>query len=155
MFDYSVVLEQQQRMIEEDGQAIQFVRGTTKTRDWAYTIGRLRRGLPELVVVGLDPRTSARLLNETDYHWSELLEMLEDATLAETVGYTLLPIPARVWRTTDYLLGAANDARRMAPGRPLEAMQLVWATDEGLFPWDPDIDRSLRYAQPILGLLPE
>ena len=153
VFDYDAVLRGIDGMIERSGQAIQFVSGTSTTPDWAYTIGRQRRGLPDLIVMGLDPRSSAELLNEADARGDELMALLATGTLEDAIDYTFVPVPERIWHTTDYLLGAANDARLLVPERRLEAMQLVWASDDGRFPWDPDADPNFQSMQVILGLL--
>ena len=118
-----------------------------KPRDgWAYTIGRMRRGLPELVVLGLDPYVAQNLLNFIDENWDDVLNGDHDDS------WQLIPIPDRIWETTTYLAGADRDAEE----RNLErlAMQVVWADDEEGFPWDPDFDRKVAKPQRILGLLP-
>ncbi len=49
--------------IERAGWAVVPVSGDRRTRSWAYTIGLVELGHPELAVVGLRPESAGHLLN--------------------------------------------------------------------------------------------
>ncbi len=135
-------------LVARNGMGIQGVIGRTEETSWAYTIGRVLVGLPELVVVGMPVRQCADLLNHVTLAWDRVIE----GEFAEVVS--LLPVPRRVWAMTDWVAGAHRLAGERGIEAELEVMQVVWADDGGRFPWDPDSDRSLRRVQPLLALTP-
>lgn len=72
-FDRAASWERMQRIIETRGYCIQYVMAPPNGVSWAYTIGRLRAGLPELVVVGLDSVGSAVILNSIASEWDRIV----------------------------------------------------------------------------------
>jgi hypothetical protein len=138
-------------LVDEQGVAVQYVGGDAFTTAWAYTIGRLRRGLPELITIGLDPSSAHGILLRIDQQWSEH-PPATDGSFDHDKTYRLLPVPNRIWATTDYLLGAARDAHSHPNDLGLVAFQVVWADPQGRFPWEPGVNARLRRLQPLLGL---
>jgi Domain of unknown function (DUF4262) len=146
-----------QRRIARFGMVMQYVSGDTIETSWAYTIGRLRRGLPELVLVGRDRQTSAYWLKTLDFHWGELADDVEHARTVlghREMYFALLPVPERVWETETYLLGAARDHFEQDLTVPREALQVVWADAQLRFPWEPQWSPKPGQGQPILGFQP-
>jgi hypothetical protein len=147
-------LEAQERRIEKYGRSICYV---TDAKPWAYTIGRTRLGLPELVVFGLEPETTQSILNSICDQWPDTSDVdaaIDD--LEETFpGLRFLVVPDRIWDASEYLLGAAEDARRFAPGKHRLAIQVVWSDPRGTFPWEPLFDPRSTATQPILGFMSE
>jgi Domain of unknown function (DUF4262) len=144
-------LDRQQRAIDKFGFSICYV--DDDDTPWAYTIGRTRRGLPELLIVGVDPETAQSVLSSVHthafpYEGDRTIDLLE----LHFPQFRFLEIPDRVWDTTDYLLGAAADARTFAPERQRVALQVVWSDTNGVFPWEPTFARWLAALQPIVGL---
>jgi hypothetical protein len=103
---------------------------------FGYTIGLFGLGHPELVVVGLRPAFTHRLLDG-------LAEVVAD-------GRDLLPGESVAWpgdgrplvvealpNAGDVVLVANRFYQRPAE-YSVPAYQLTWPTDDGLFPWDED-----------------
>lgn len=147
-------LEAQERTIEKYGRSICYV---TDDRPWAYTIGRTRRGLPEFVVFGLEPGTTQSIVNSMCEQWPSGANVDNGIDHLEKSfpGLCFLAVPDRVWDTTEYLLGAAEDSRRFAPDQERLAIQVVWPDANGAYPWEPFFDRKLTSIQPILGFTAE
>ena len=133
---------------------IQYVAASPGGHPWAYTIGRLSRGRPELVVVGLSVESSAAMLNGIDAEW-DAISIPEDGmcTIPSTPSHRfgIVPIPDALWES-EYLLGALRYAVEQGLADRLSALQVIWCGPDGVFPWDPEIDEELRRSQPILGL---
>jgi hypothetical protein len=123
------------------GWAVQYVEDDR--RPFAYTIGLHDRGLPALLVTGLDPRQSLWLLNT--FARRALVGQKPKA------GNQLwLPAGTRVEvvevdHPDAHLYMAVNIA-----GSEIEAVQLVWADGRGRWPWAPGFDDGRR-PQPVFG----
>lgn len=133
------------RDIAEHGWIVQFV--DDAKRPFAYTIGLHDRGLPELLVTGLDAQTSQDVLNAC-------AGMMCDGSVfrpGETVGLG-----------DDWLLmivkvdhpGAHLNFAFAVEGQGVRALQLVWADNSGRWPWDPSPFRDTPW-QAVLGLRPK
>jgi hypothetical protein len=123
------------------GWAVQYVEDDR--RPFAYTVGLHARGLPELLVTGLDPRQSLWLLN------SFARRALIGGT-PSAGNQVWLPAGTRVEvvevdNPDAHLCMAADIA-----GSEIEAVQLVWADGRGRWPWGPGFDDGRR-PQPVFG----
>lgn len=134
-------------VVARTGVAIRGVIGSPGEMSWAYSIGRVLSGLPELVVVGMPSRQCAHLINHVAEDWDRVLR----GELDETVR--LLPVPERVVATTDYVLDACRFAQERGLYDELQVSQILWPDRKGRFPWDPTSDSAMRRCQPILGLV--
>jgi len=125
-------------IIARNGWAVQAVSGSQGRAPFAYTVGLVAMGLPELLVTGLKPAAAGALLNAVGaapgLRPGELLEV--DGRQLEVVH---LPHPEA------HLYVAHN-----LYGENLRAMQLVWQDDRGHFPWCKS-HRAGRGGQPVLG----
>jgi Domain of unknown function (DUF4262) len=154
-FDYVASWARMQRIIETKGYCIQYVMAPPNGVPWAYTIGRLRVGLPELVVVGLDSVGSAAIINSIVSEWEAIVIPEDGASHIPSNPshkFGAVAIPDGLW-DGDYLLGAQRDAREHGLVEHRLALQVLWLED-GMLPWDPDASPGLRRRQPILGLQP-
>lgn len=133
-------------VVARTGMAIRGVIGSRGDMSWAYSIGRVLGGLPELIVVGMPLRQCAHLINHVAADWDRVLR----GELAEAVQ--LLPVPERVVATTDYVIDACRFARERGLHDDLQVTQILWPDRTGRFPWDPASDSAMRWCQPILGL---
>jgi Domain of unknown function (DUF4262) len=123
-----------------NGWAVQYVEDR---RPFAYTIGLHDRGLPELLVTGLEPRQSLWLLN------TFARRALVDGT-PKAGNQVRLPAGTHVEvvevdRPDAHLYMAVN-----IEGPKVEAVQLVWADGRGRWPWVPGFDDGRR-PQPVFG----
>jgi hypothetical protein len=142
--------------IDRYGFFIQYVMGDRGEPSWGYTIGFLEHGHPEVVVIGLDDVSTAGVLHCL---YDEIVAGIfrpvgvrqDDLGRGETPVH-LLPVPDEHWlESGDRLCTAVDyyDAIAWDP-RELSARQLVWATPDGYFPWEPECSPHFRRLQPIL-----
>jgi hypothetical protein len=143
--------------ITEHGFFIQAVMGTGRKPGWAYTIGFLELGHPEVIVFGLDAQSASGALHllhrEIVAGRRRPLGVEHAQRLGDGPDATcLLPVPASAWHddACHFATAAAYyEALGWEPQR-LEAVQLVWATPDGHFPWNRGCAPRFRRLQPVL-----
>lgn len=127
--------------------------GPAASHPWTYTVGLARRGLPELVLLGLDPLAAHFALG-----WVAT-EALAGRPVAPDRAVELRGTAIKVvavpdeWVLTDPERMAAWFAARTRHGGPsgLPAVhQVVWADREGRFPDDPSCRPAVSEEQPVL-----
>jgi hypothetical protein len=141
--------------VEEYGFAIQYVMGTGPDPSWGYTIGLLAHGHPEVIVIGLDPGSTSGGLHAL---YDEVADGIfrpvgRDADQAlDGLAMRLLPVPDEHWDFAgDRLCVAVEYYAALGWDRStLRALQLVWATPSGHFPWDAECSDRFRRLQPLL-----
>ncbi|WP_396922587.1 DUF4262 domain-containing protein [Mycolicibacterium sp.] len=136
--DYLDILR---RQIAKCGWTVQYVEGRSP---FGYTIGLSEVGLPELLVTGLPPETSLRLLN----------------TVAGYLVHECVPAPGDTMSLPDgwfaEFVAVAEPTAHMGfavrmCGPDIRALQLVWHDRDGHSPWCPEFNRG-GPRQPVLGL---
>jgi len=144
-----------QSTIAECGFFIQAVLGSGRNPGWAYTIGFLELGHPEVIVFGLDPQAAAGGLHALHR------EIVAGSRRPVGAGHPqqldgeeirLLPVPDAAWTDSANRFAVAvayYEALAWEPER-LQAVQLVWATPEGHLPWERACAPRFRRLQPIL-----
>ena len=144
-----------QSIIERAGHGIQYVTGDPGEANWAYTIGRARKGLPELVITGVSPEAAARMLNQLVRGWDRM-EIAFDGLCTMPGSHRhqcrFAEVPESVWRS-NYLLGARRDAEEQGLETSRVALQVLWSSELRQYPDDPDAPWSFRRTQPILSKL--
>ena len=143
--------------VEQHGFTIQYVFGEGLDPSWGYTIGLLAYGHPEVIVFGLDSQSTAQAL-----HWlfDEITAGIsrpvgretEQALGAPALPVRLLPVPDAHWDCIEDRLCIAveyYDALGWDRSK-LRALQLVWATPSGHFPWQSECSDRFRRLQPLL-----
>lgn len=112
---------------------------------WCYTVGLEDRGLPELLIVGLDPRTAQTILNDAAQHLIDGAAWSHGDRVEELLrGYDMAVVAV-----TDEV-ATAGDWFNVAFARrgsrtDLDVLQLVWPDRDGDY-----LDTA---RQPILGAL--
>lgn len=104
---------------------------------FAYTVGATTRNLPELIIVGLDPRTGCMLINDLLHRLQEGTEIIkEDEPYNE-----LANVPMYLRKLTPPQMGEHMTMCLHYHGTtPFDAYQLVYPDPDGTFPWEPDYD---------------
>ena len=138
--DYLQILRE---IIRGHGWAVQFVE--SEQRPFAYTIGLHDKGLPELLITGLPPRTSARLLNSIAHQIFEDGVVLHPAMHIDFQSEFFLEV-VEVEHPDVHLKFAIG-----LYGREVRAHQLVWTDDARRWPWDRGWAHGRR-RQAVLGL---
>ncbi len=129
--------------IDDHGWAVQYVE--SDKRPFAYTVGLTRRGLPELVITGMAPRTSMRLLNSIAHMITDDGTVLAPAMHIDYQNEFLLEV-VEVEHPDVHLLYATR-----IYGPNVRALQMVWADDHRRLPWERGWGHGRR-RQPVLGM---
>jgi hypothetical protein len=115
---------------------------------FAYTTGLGLHSLPELVVYGLDARTSGSVLDELGnllhrYEWTDIVDQSVEVSLQS------IDVPIRLIELIDKEdLIVTNE---LFPNSP--ALQVVWPDEYGHYPWA-DGCALLPDHQQVKGILP-
>ncbi len=124
-------------VIRKHGWAIEYVMAEPQRQrcSIAYTIGLFGLGHPELVVVGMEPYTTAGVLNEVASRvrsGQDLVpgQLLSFAGWFHRVTVETLPNPAQI-------LFAANRFYQRPDEASVPAYQLTYDDLNGRFPWEP------------------
>ena len=130
-------------MTEHHGWVVQYVHH--ERRPFAYTIGLHNRGLPELLVTGLDSHVSNRVLKSIGHMIVDDGATVAPAMLIDYEDRFLMEVVA-VAHPDVHLKYAARIC-----GKDIRALQLVWADDKGRWPWEKGWNDE-RAVQPVLGV---
>jgi len=130
-------------MRQHDGWQVHYVRHDK--RPLAYTVGLHDRGLPELLISGLDARVSNTVLKSVGHMMADYGTVLAPAMHIDYEDRFLIEV-VEVQHPDVHLKSAAAIC-----GPDVRALQLVWADDHGRWPWDPGWGHGRR-RQPVLGV---
>jgi hypothetical protein len=147
------LLDQTHARIAEHGFTMMMV-GDDRS-SWAYSIGLLENfGHPELVVTGLDATSASAVI-------TGLAERIRDGErfTAASPDTTYMGWPVRFgevhqsqWRHGRFAMWCAYYGHRgELPANP-DAVQLLWANDDDVFPPDRDFCAAHRNCQPVLSV---
>lgn len=142
--------EEALRIADERGWSIMKVGGDLS---WAYTLGMVDAGTPELISFLPTSDMAANLLNEAQAHMRSGRLVPEDGLRWNEDGFECC------WRRvheTQYLglnvfrLAKLRHAQRVGRREAVEAYQLFLPDDAGLYPWEPGCDEGACEVQPLL-----
>lgn len=131
--------------VDEHGWAVQYVE--SERAPYAYTIGLHEHGLPELLVTGLPPHQTARLLNGVAAYLLDGGRPVPGEWISGPGGQLVLVV------AVDHPDAHMNVAVAFY-GRDVRALQLVWADERGHRPWCPEFSND-GVRQPVLGVFPD
>lgn len=114
-------------------------------RPFAYTVGLYEQGLPELLVTGLNPKNSARLLNSMAHDVADCGTVLYPAMHIDFQSEFFLEV-VEVEHPDVHLKFAIG-----LYGPEVRAHQLVWTDDARRWPWDRGWAHGRR-RQAVLGV---
>ena len=133
-------------MIASHGWAVQGVFDPEgESPSFAYTVGLHTKGLPEIIVFGLDGRNAATFLNLLGKRMttSDVPQLDTDINdLAEGLPARIITVPRS---EADKFMFATNNRYP-----DYTAIQLVWSDPNGKYPWQDGFDPDLVKFQPIL-----
>lgn len=133
-------------VVHQHGWAVQCVFGEEETPSFAYTVGLSARGLPDVILFGLEVGTARSLLNELA---SQLISgeiapaAGQEVHRVATVPLKLASIDLQVF--TRFALGAERFARENE--HQLAALHLVYPDQAGRLPGQLGCDRNIRDMQ--------
>lgn len=143
MIDYKARIESD---IVEYGQFLQAVLGSPP---WTYTIGNADKGLPELIMCGIDPRSAMGILNDIGTRMRTGGVPLEPGTFIHEVANMPMRIDAvhPSWIPELMCQSVYREERLGRDGEALRALQITWPDRAGLFPGEPGHDVGMLKAQ--------
>lgn len=116
---------------------------------FSYSIGIARQtDAPELIIVGLESKLAHRLINEYNRRviaGERFVPEVLDLGFLDGFAVQFRPV-ARAHRE-DYLRSACW----LHDGPDFDALQLIWPSTSGVWPWDPAASDWLRANQPLLA----
>jgi hypothetical protein len=147
--------------IETQGVCVEYAFGDGQDPPWAYTVGLLRLGHPEVIVFGLDECCTAYaiecLLDEIRAGFTRPVgRTRRQPKLGDPgVAVRLVPVPDHYWDCSDEsghrLCIAVEYYRALGWERSeVRALQLVWANGSGRFPWHAGASKRDQHRQPLL-----
>jgi hypothetical protein len=146
--------------IERCGFFTMAVMSTPTWPSWAYTIGFLEIGHPELVVVGLSKESAHGFITSAyqdtvagrPFEIGRRHRRTWTAPSGVTLDFAMVDVPDLQWEHPSDLTLFMRGYYAAKGGYPCEprVCQLVWPDFEGRLPWDAGFDESLRKYQPLL-----
>lgn len=113
----------------------------------SYTVGLAAKGLPELILVGLEPVSARSALNRVAERLLAGTPLVDGEGLAEiTPNFTVVPKKLSSTVAQRYM----QFAHLFAADRSWTAYQVVWPDPSGQFPWDARYDTRWLRTQPML-----
>jgi hypothetical protein len=117
---------------------------------YSYTVGLARKGVPELIMLGLDADTSRAALNRLAQKLIAGDQVANGDRLDQIISvYAVVP------RELSSAIAAKHMkfAKLFAQNQPWKALQVYWPDPSGIFPWEADYDKTWLKLQPNLGSL--
>lgn len=136
-------LEHLRELLEQHCWIVQGVQRERHRPPYAYTVGLAAHGRPELVVTGMPYDRAVELLNSAAEHVVHANAPRPGEVLPLSGG----PV-TEIVRVTEPAVHLAVAAALNGP--QFTALQLVYADDRGLWPWDAGF-RGGNGGQPVLG----
>lgn len=126
---------------------------------YCYTIGLSKKGVPDLIIIGLAPETAVAVGNRL------IMKALANVAGTQAPPFEMNTDLLEVFNGTRAMLvdvpyeHAANRAffaldYAEAVSKPLKAIQLLWPDRQGRFPFEDGATPSFAAAQPVLKNLP-
>lgn len=137
------------RVADERGWSIRLI--DAPALKWAYTIGLVDTGHPEMIAVIPSANGAANILHEAQEHLARGDLVLEDGLRWDALGFECC------WRRVHesqylglnmFFLTKLRHERRAGRREAVEAYQLFLPDDGGRYPWDPGC--KVRETQPLL-----
>lgn len=141
--DWQEYLSHLRGLLERQRWVVQGVQRERHRAPYAYTVGLPKHQRPELVVTGLPYDRAAQLLNKVAEHVLDAGTPVPGEVVPLRGGPTVEVV--RVAEPSVHLRVAAA-----LNGLGFSALQLVYADDQGRWPWDADFHGG-RGGQPVLG----
>jgi len=147
------MIDYRDRIEGDIGRCGQFIQAVLASPPWCYTIGNADRGLPELVMVGIDPYMTMGMLNDAGTAMRTDGRPYVDGEFLTRIAS--MPMRVDVVHPTQ-IAGRMQQSvyRESRLGRDpalLGALQLVWPDRSGRFPGEAGYDESFAPMQPLLS----
>ncbi|MDE2329432.1 MAG: DUF4262 domain-containing protein [Bradyrhizobium sp.] len=138
------------RNVRERGCHILGVAAEKGSPPFTFSIGlALNYGQAEIIIFGMDPRKSARIINIVRDHAASGKKYVDGEVSSDilvNLNVCFIEVPLDLY---DEYLGTAIWFYRKSP-RPFPCLQLVWPDRAGRFPWETGFDAAMKKDQTVL-----
>ncbi len=147
------VWDEQDQLVQQHGYTVQGVFGTAEHPSFTYTIGLSRQQWPEIIVVGMNPRTAGVILNTLVVQCGERgSPPAVGEVLTELANFPMAVGAVDSEHHGPYMQQALNYLHRHGISQPLQAVQLIMADRSGALPGSSTYDYEyMDPAQPSLA----
>lgn len=146
-------LEYIQETLEQNkvfiGQLTSEQSGNTEATFWV-TVGMFQRGLPEIVLSGVPAPLIKGIVEELFEGHDFDREFLAGGRTKVIHDLTVIALPVSQPDSHD-VLSICHDMYALIEQPHLQVVQLVFADEQGAFPWNSNYSASERQFQPVLG----
>ena len=134
--------------IEQYGLHVMKVGGDNEWPEFAYSVGLYHTfQVPEIIILGLGTELAHWILNEI----ADRARRGERLQIGDTLEGPLEGFPVRLRGVREEQIEPHFGwARWFYDGRQFPALQLVWPTTSGVWPWEHGATEELRHQQPLL-----
>ncbi len=143
MMDRSDYIASAREKIARYGRYIQTVFGSDRSPPFAYTVGNHSKGLPELLIVGIGPKTGGGLLNDLSDLMLSRGRAFEDGERPD-LG---MPIRCAVIEASDKVKQEftilVDDVLEVSSA-DYRVMQVIIPDEKGRLPWEPECSKPFR-----------
>ncbi|RXR06999.1 DUF4262 domain-containing protein [Pseudoxanthomonas composti] len=117
---------------------------------FSYTIGITRTtGAPELMVVGLSPQLGHALVSD---YYDRVVQGEKFVPNTPYAGF-LEGFPIQfAYVALDHRKRRMLSAMWLYEGANFEALQLIWPSVSGIWPWEAEASEQFRHQQPVLTM---
>lgn len=137
------------KTIAEQGWAIMHIFPSETTPAFSYTIGLLEKGLPDIIILGVDGEVAHSLLHALydKIGGDKAQDILFNGSVVEEVAN----MPLKLVEVDDkYISQYLIQAGVYYETYNIRVMQLLWPDPNGVFPDESGFDERYREAQPVL-----
>lgn len=143
-------LDKIDQIIEKAGVAIQMVFDPDGQQvPFAYTVGNVAHGLPELFISGLPQQATLAILNSVVAMMRSQELVVADGVKSDQIFGEHDCVIRKVQNPGDHF-GVLNLYCEVHGFDQPEVYQLVWPNSSNKFPWDSEVTESYKKAQDLL-----
>lgn len=136
------------KIVETHGWAVQTVLSDGLKPSYSYTVGLSKRGLPEMLIVGVDQKFAQTILNNAVAKLVDgKITGRKGELVSELANMPLAPRLSSDGVIEEFALGARRYARET--GHSMSLIQLVLPDRTGLFPWDAECEKGHLITQAL------
>lgn len=146
MIDRDAYLDRLRALVDKHGWAVQGVGADVEAGvpGFAYTVGLAKKGLPELIVLGLPMDAAQPILNTLARRMVDGESFEDGSDIIEAAN-----LPLRLQTLEGAHLRNWVRFADLMNGEPVGVRQLVWPDRDGRFPTDPGVDGRMAAMQDL------
>lgn len=117
----------------------------------ALTVGMYRRNLPELIFSGVPSNVVQNIVAALSEGLDFDREFLRSERLKQILNFDVMALPIDDPNSLE-VMQVCRDYYTLIGRHEMQAVQLVFADENGSFPWSPDCSDANKACQPLFGV---